>query len=341
MPGPCRCIHAVWGMDIAMPKLIKNKKGFTLIEIIISIAILAIIITPLTSVFTGTFKMNTNTRENMEANHLAQKYMEYWKANPLDSFAEMTENGKTYKFKDVTENGYAIRTMVQVFSPPPAESPSVSPSVSATPADYTMPTGGNPTDFDITVDITSTQISILANSSAIISRNEITDSGDYPSGTYRDDNTDNIEIKLYENGADFSYYKLGTLTPSPSFLKVTQSIVFTHNSGGPVKIKILLNDTYETDQTRTVNFNVYNQLSALSADAAANIYIMHTATGEGNAFVKTSQGLVSVFSNIYDASVDNDYDKNRLYRIYIRVSKGTVYNDAQRLVELEGSKRME
>ncbi len=57
-------------------KFIKNKKGLTLIEIIISLAILSIIIAPILSLTLSSVKTNKKSDEKMEALSLAQKNME-------------------------------------------------------------------------------------------------------------------------------------------------------------------------------------------------------------------------------------------------------------------------
>lgn len=55
---------------------LKDNKGITLIEIVVSIAILGIIVTPLSSLFVTTVRNNSMARDKMIANQLAQKYME-------------------------------------------------------------------------------------------------------------------------------------------------------------------------------------------------------------------------------------------------------------------------
>lgn len=48
-----------------------NEKGMTLIEVIISMAIMAIVIIPLTSIFMSTYKINATSQNNMEAKSAA------------------------------------------------------------------------------------------------------------------------------------------------------------------------------------------------------------------------------------------------------------------------------
>ncbi len=62
-----------------MKKLL-NKKGLTLIEIIVTLAVLGVVVSPLMSMFITSQKINTESRKEYEALLLAQKYMEEIKA---------------------------------------------------------------------------------------------------------------------------------------------------------------------------------------------------------------------------------------------------------------------
>ncbi|PAB58506.1 type II secretion system protein [Anaeromicrobium sediminis] len=57
-------------------KIINNNKGLTLVEVLVSIAILGIIITPLASLFVSSVRNNTNAQDRLIANQVAQRYME-------------------------------------------------------------------------------------------------------------------------------------------------------------------------------------------------------------------------------------------------------------------------
>ncbi|MCT4509435.1 MAG: type II secretion system GspH family protein [Tepidibacter sp.] len=56
--------------------MIKCNKGLTLVELIVSLAILGIIMTPLASFFINTIRINKNSENRLEANQIAQRYME-------------------------------------------------------------------------------------------------------------------------------------------------------------------------------------------------------------------------------------------------------------------------
>lgn len=55
---------------------IKHKKGFTLIEVILSIAILSIIIGPVLSLTLSTVKINKQSDDKLKAMNIAQKHLE-------------------------------------------------------------------------------------------------------------------------------------------------------------------------------------------------------------------------------------------------------------------------
>lgn len=61
-------------------KVKKVKKGMTLLEVIISLAILGIIITPIFSLTINTVKMNKKSDDKLKALAIAQEYMEYIKS---------------------------------------------------------------------------------------------------------------------------------------------------------------------------------------------------------------------------------------------------------------------
>ncbi|MEJ8554509.1 type IV pilus modification PilV family protein [Tepidibacter sp. Z1-5] len=65
--------------------MIKSNKGLTLVELIVSLAILGIILVPLSSFFVNTIKVNKSSENQMIANQLAQKYMERVKFSDLDN----------------------------------------------------------------------------------------------------------------------------------------------------------------------------------------------------------------------------------------------------------------
>lgn len=93
-----------------MGKWIKKNDGLTLVEILVSLAILAIIITPLTSLFLNTVKINANAKRNMVASQLAQQHMERWRTADISGLALPYRNTT-----EDTENSMLIETTIEIY----------------------------------------------------------------------------------------------------------------------------------------------------------------------------------------------------------------------------------
>lgn len=62
-----------------------RNKGFSLIEIVIAIAILSLLLIPIINQFTGTMRMNRRSKEQQKANENAQYILEYFKDANVDT----------------------------------------------------------------------------------------------------------------------------------------------------------------------------------------------------------------------------------------------------------------
>lgn len=71
-----------------MAKNNKNK-GFSLIEIVIAIAILSLLLIPIISQFTETMRMNRRSKEQQKANENAQYTLEYFKGTSMPSLQKL------------------------------------------------------------------------------------------------------------------------------------------------------------------------------------------------------------------------------------------------------------
>jgi prepilin-type N-terminal cleavage/methylation domain-containing protein len=65
----------------------KNEKGLTLIELVVSVAVLSILIVPFFGIFTSAAKLDIRSKNDMTANYLAQQIVAEVKNNP-DIFDE-------------------------------------------------------------------------------------------------------------------------------------------------------------------------------------------------------------------------------------------------------------
>lgn len=91
-----------------MPEIIGNNKGLTLVEIMVSLAVLGIIIVPITSLFLFSVKTNKISEEQLIAQSLAQQYIEDLKSS--NNVALKTKLPKDYYFLiEITpDNNYKI-----------------------------------------------------------------------------------------------------------------------------------------------------------------------------------------------------------------------------------------
>lgn len=99
-----------------MLKHLKNKKGVTLIEILITLTILGIVIIPLSGLLINSVKINTDSRIFMEANYIAQTFIENWKAKNLSSLFDETQiqslnDGNVITLTEAYQ-GYIVETMI-------------------------------------------------------------------------------------------------------------------------------------------------------------------------------------------------------------------------------------
>ena len=90
----------------------KQNKGFTLVEVLIAMTILAIIVAPLLHAFVTASRTNAKAKQLMKATTLAQNVMEELKANPLEDIARQFNSSSTTSYTSnlsiagLAENAY-------------------------------------------------------------------------------------------------------------------------------------------------------------------------------------------------------------------------------------------
>lgn len=87
----------------------RDNKGFTLLEVLIAVIILALIAVPMLRSFTSSYRVNARSRELMRATTLAQNEMEIFEKEKLDVLLDGTkyadyhiDQSKTYETTDPT-----------------------------------------------------------------------------------------------------------------------------------------------------------------------------------------------------------------------------------------------
>lgn len=95
---------------------LKDRAGFSLIELVVALVILSIII-PLSAFFINSMKTNDLTEEQQTANHVAQKYMEGFKAKSLK---ELQDAAGSSDFVD-SDTKYHVKVTVDIAPVPELE----------------------------------------------------------------------------------------------------------------------------------------------------------------------------------------------------------------------------
>lgn len=93
-----------------MGKRLRNNKGFTLVEVILSVAIFGIIVIPLSTAFSQSIRINASARDRLAANQLAQQYLEQEYAQDYIVPGTRTDNAV------VAGVNYTVQTQVEAYS---------------------------------------------------------------------------------------------------------------------------------------------------------------------------------------------------------------------------------
>lgn len=90
----------------------KNEKGLTLIELVVSVAVLSILIVPFFGIFTNAAKLDIKSKNDLTANFLAQQMVAEAKANPMglisdSDWIKTTDDEKTVFSRNSLEGDFS------------------------------------------------------------------------------------------------------------------------------------------------------------------------------------------------------------------------------------------
>ncbi len=297
-------------------RLWHNKKGYTLIEVMVSLAILGLIVVPVANLFLSSVVNNRHARDEMEAGQLAQEVMESLKNNPQVPVSQ----GATVRL-----DRYSGRYSVQIVAAPVShtisgtantpldisgEDPVVIPSASPSTVDYQFNGFSAPTSQD----------AISFNGTAI----------DYQSDVFPGLNDgESILLEMVDSDASHKKIRL-TVGGSPgSPYEYTPS---TDGSGNQ-SVSLVINDN------TALNLNL-TALNNSTGNVALNVIIVRGLQGDGtnypdNIITGTAHGTgdVKIIKNLLSAPANTD----RLYDITVHVFR---VSDARELSVLQSYKRM-
>jgi len=102
-------------------KSILNRKGLTLIEVILTLAVLGVVVTPLMGMFVTSQKINVESHNEYKAVQLAQKYMEEIKAMDILNISSLhldssNDSDKEHITGNVSSEGYDLHIYIDKVS---------------------------------------------------------------------------------------------------------------------------------------------------------------------------------------------------------------------------------
>lgn len=265
-----------------MIKYLKDNRGLTLIEILVSLAILGIIAVPISSFFVNTIRINKNSEDKMIANQLAQKYMEQVKFEEATTTSDDELIGtegefKIYKTvsKDLEEGkSYSINKGNQLNSS----------------MNYHIKLEVDTDEYNNTKD------------KVVFKESNI---GDITEGNIDNNYTARIRIEKISSGEIKIYFN-----DNPNYRYVNNidlSEDINHND--PINIEI------SSKGKKNINIEVDS-----IEDTKTNIYIVKSKKSENEIDIKTMRGRIYSYENIYDNSVEKS-ENSWVYKIIVTVKK--------------------
>ncbi len=273
-------------MDSGKKKL--GKKGFTLIEVIVTLAILGVIVVPLSTYFAQSARYSAEARFKLEGTGIAQKHMEIWKhrmekANSLLVPTDGLDDRDSRYYVDVDI------TSVASF-------------------DYQTES-----DSDARIDYE-------------IVHSDNTD-GSYPNQIYARKpggavsiyfptagENSSLDIALTDSSTFLGL--IGRKSSSP--IPVNSGVIpFTLDAGTNTEyLRVLVNTN------ASLTLNVSNKLTKADGTKMM-IYVEHKKDKTGKVMVNTQDGSVQAIEHLYDSSINQGLDTSRLYKISVKVYLGT------------------
>ncbi|WP_099190675.1 PilW family protein [Tepidibacter mesophilus] len=268
--------------------MIKSNKGLTLVELIVSLAILGIIIVPLSTFFVNTIKINKDSEDRLKANQLAEKYIEKTKFS--DSIVH--ENNKLTI--NTSDNGFTIDTTAQ-------HNDSV--------VTYKKDEG----DFVVYKKVETLKHKIKEEDKS--EERSITYHGEMK---IEKDNDTQDKI-VFEDNTEEYIEENETIKIDVQKYSDTEITIAFNNKKKTVNNIDLSNEDINIKLNCNGNKKINLQVSSLN-EPKTNIYIINSKDSNNEMIIEKSIGKVYIHKNIYDNTVAKE-ENNWVYKITITVQK--------------------
>lgn len=261
-------------------KLLQSNKGFSLIEAIVTVVIVGIAMVPISMVFTQTINTTVDTRQQLQANGLAQEYIEAIKSKEFSEFDSLFSGGTSRVLTSATDfAALGLEVLPKNFKA------TISYATDVDLAAYALPAGKTPVDVDTIINIEGGYDPIVD-----VRNGDSSGSINYPTAAIASTNrTILIRARRDTNFLEVLYYDGGILKGSGYSTSLSEDAVriVMGNSGSTVTYVNQLSTIIQVDS------NLPREL---------NVYIYETGANTVNATTEILSGFISFSRNLTEVT---------------------------------------
>lgn len=294
-------------MRIRKMSLLSEQKGFSLIEAIVTVAIVGVIVAPIAMIFQGALESTMETRSQLKANQLAQQYVEAFKSMEFSDLKSLSDQGglidsaaiTNFKLPEVIE-GLSVKMKIAY------DDANIQPEFgkstdSGTNHDYKMPSLSiDPIEGDIYL-----QFNNAGNNYMDLYSSSALPTAGVPVESFGDGATSDRQIRIQYDNSSTGGVKISVLMQGE-----TEEITIPTPKN---RIVILCNDVMNN---HTVNTNI--DLRNYSTDKV-EVYVFETKDDKIQPTLQNIGGLITVHRGLSTA-MNNSH---RIYEIQVEVLEDT------------------